>query len=345
MKKTLALMLAVLLVLSMLPAAIAEEEPMTITWIGYGQSPEEGQALELMLEERFNVDLVFPSVKADDADQLNLYLTGGGTFDVLNNAIGANLFNTCVEQQLCRSFPAEWLTEYMPTWCEKSVTVSGVDLETQIAQCSVDGELYAVPLMMANFVEPGIFLIRQDWLDNLGLAMPTDLASFEEVLRAFTFDDPDGNGVDDTYGMNGNGRYYFNYVFAAYGIMKNSYYQLDDGSVVYSNATEDFKEVMKLLQGWYKEGLIDPETITDDRTKQREKWGAGLFGILPDNASWCSSGILQNMVLDQNPDAVIGYMPAFEGCGSFVDYPNALGNQGSFMFGYDTSDEKCITWD
>lgn len=342
MKKVLSILLVLLLAFSTAAVASAEEEPMTIIWVGYSQSPQMDQERQLYLEDRFNVKFEFPAIDAFDEEQVNMWLSGGGEFDVLNLSNGANEFNTCVEQGLARSIPVEWLDEYMPTWMEKAANIIGGDKQTLIEQCSVDGELYAVPLMLAQYMETGIFLIRQDWLDNLGLEMPTTVEEFHDVLYAFTYNDPDGNGVDDTYGMNGNGRYYFNYVFAAYGIMKDSYYVQDDGSVIYTNATEEYKEVMKLLQEWYKEGIIDPETITDDRTKQREKWGQGLFGVLPDNAFWCSSGILQNMVTDQNPDAVISYMPAFEGGGSFVDYPSALGNQGSFMFGADTSDEKCI---
>ena len=342
MKRFLSLVLALAFALSMVAVASAEEERMTIVWIGYSQSPEPDQERELYLEERFNVNLEFPAIDAFDEEQFNMWLSGGGEFDVLNLSLGTNQFNTCVEQGLARSFPVEWLEEYMPTWMEKSASLVGGDVQTLIDQVTVDGEVYAVPLVMANFMEPGIFLIRQDWLDNLGLEMPTTVEEFHDVLYAFTYDDPDGNGVDDTYGMNGNGRYYFNYVFGAYGIMKNSFYLQDDGSVVYTNTTDEYKEVMKLLQSWFQEGIIDPETITDDRNKQREKWGQGLFGVLPDNASWCSTGQLQNMVTDQNPDAVISYMPAFEGGGSFVDYPSAIGNQGAFMFGYNTTDEECI---
>ena len=42
--------------------------------------------------------------------------------------------------------------------------------------------------------------IRMDWLDNLGLAVPVTLDEFRNVARAFTFNDPDNNGKDDTYG-------------------------------------------------------------------------------------------------------------------------------------------------
>ncbi len=35
---------------------------------------------------------------------------------------------------------------------------------------------------------------------KLGLEAPTTLDEFMEVAKAFTFNDPDGNGKDDTYG-------------------------------------------------------------------------------------------------------------------------------------------------
>ena len=43
-------------------------------------------------------------------------------------------------------------------------------------------------------------VIWQDWLDNLGLEMPTTFDELYDVLYAFTYNDPDGNGVQDTYG-------------------------------------------------------------------------------------------------------------------------------------------------
>ena len=42
--------------------------------------------------------------------------------------------------------------------------------------------------------------IRTDWRDALGLENPTTWDDVVEIARAFTYDDPDGNGADDTWG-------------------------------------------------------------------------------------------------------------------------------------------------
>ena len=104
MKRFLSLVLALAFALSMAAVASAEEERMTIVWIGYSQSPEPDQERELYLEERFNVNLEFPAIDAFDEEQFNMWLSGGGEFDVLNLSLGTNQFNTCVEQGLDADF-------------------------------------------------------------------------------------------------------------------------------------------------------------------------------------------------------------------------------------------------
>lgn len=63
-----------------------------------------------------------------------------------------------------------------------------------------DGKTYGIAC--TPFLTEGqVMIIRQDWLDKLGLKAPTTLDEFEEVIRAFTEQDPDGNGKKDTYGF------------------------------------------------------------------------------------------------------------------------------------------------
>src|SRR4030042_2784638 len=92
---------------------------------------------------------------------------------------------------------------------------------------TIDGKMYGLP-------DPGQIpptdglVIRKDWLDKLGLAMPKTMDELIEVARKFTNDDPDGNGKNDTYGFgaypdmagvpeNGPGRR-FAYMLGAYGV-------------------------------------------------------------------------------------------------------------------------------
>ena len=66
-----------------------------------------------------------------------------------------------------------------------------------------DGKL----ALLASPPNPAIWAwkVRTDWLANLGLEVPATPEELLEVARKFTFDDPDGNGKDDTYAFTSAG--------------------------------------------------------------------------------------------------------------------------------------------
>lgn len=66
--------------------------------------------------------------------------------------------------------------------------------------CKVNGKRYRIG-KMANVLPNHTIVIRKDWLDNLGLSIPETPEELLEICRAFTEDDPDGNGKDDTWGI------------------------------------------------------------------------------------------------------------------------------------------------
>lgn len=102
--------------------------------------------------------------------------------------------------------------------------------------------------------------LRQDWLDNLELAMPETLEEWHTVLTAFKNDDPNKNGQADEIPL------YYKWsqlgFQAAYGIT-NGLIQ-EDGVVKHSWYTPQFKEYITLLSQWYAEGLIDQDYLTTD---------------------------------------------------------------------------------
>ena len=60
-----------------------------------------------------------------------------------------------------------------------------------------DGKILGLPFAQLG---PAFFTVRRDWLEKLGLRAPETFEEAYRAWRAFTFDDPDGNGKDDTYG-------------------------------------------------------------------------------------------------------------------------------------------------
>ena len=170
---------------------------------------------------------------------------------------------------------------------------------------SGDNGNYRIP---GDVAEPACetLWIRKDWLDNLGLAVPTTLDELEDCLYKFTFDDPDGNGVDDTYGWNGDGYDYRTFwpwiQGSGDGNGRMDFLRLEDGSYIYGPTTDDCKEWLGRVAKLYADGVIDPSIITD--TDRDEEMANGGFGATYSWVSWNnpSSGTMQSFYAS-NPDA------------------------------------------
>lgn len=162
------------------------------------------------------------------------------------------------------------------------------------------GKIYAVPsLNEVSGVE--LMYARKDWLDRLGLKPPMTLDEYYEVIRAFTEDDPDGNGLDDTVGLTltaNLGR--SSPFFGAFGIQLNAWFERD-GKLVNGNILPETKEALAYLAKLYQEGFLDrefPLNLQNNLYKKIENGTVGLF-----SATWYDTRgpIADNMKKD--PDA------------------------------------------
>ena len=64
-----------------------------------------------------------------------------------------------------------------------------------------DGRIMGLPVPNTLGDSYPILWIRQDWLDALGLSVPSTMEEVLEDAILFATKDPDGNGKADTYGL------------------------------------------------------------------------------------------------------------------------------------------------
>jgi putative aldouronate transport system substrate-binding protein len=139
-----------------------------------------------------------------------------------------------------------------------------------------DGHIYSLPRAeeMDLVGMPNIMFINKVWLDKLGLAMPTTLEEYHDVLKAFKEKDPNGNGKQDEIGLT----FWYNGwcgnegdLLGLFGLPDSSFEAdhrvVRDGKVIYAAVQPEFKEAINYYNGWVKEGLIDPEVATQ-KTEQ-----------------------------------------------------------------------------
>jgi putative aldouronate transport system substrate-binding protein len=125
--------------------------------------------------------------------------------------------------------------------------------------------------------------IRTDWLKNLGMNMPTDLDSFAEVMHAFTYDDPDKDGQNDTFGLAANADFgAFDTIFGAFGIPAGNAtaIELADGTVTTWAKHEDFLEAMTYIKKLIDDGVVEPEWATITKMDMFGKLWTGQAGAM-----------------------------------------------------------------
>lgn len=156
---------------------------------------------------------------------------------------------------------------------------------------SVDGRIYGLPVLGSSYDSIPLMFIRQDWLDKLGLKMPETMEELKAVAHAFTYDDPDGNGKNDTYGLALNGVNILdsgvgdsNAIFNAFGVyLGNDGLDMvtgEDGRVTWGGTnTEGMKQGLAFLQDLYQDGSLAKDFITMDSDAVFEEAGAGRCGI------------------------------------------------------------------
>lgn len=129
------------------------------------------------------------------------------------------------------------------------------------------GHIVAVPRPNAH--DRRGYIINQTWLDNLGLEAPETIEEFVEVSRAFTFDDPDMNGKDDTYGVTFSSTTGRNPLFSQTTDFVSTAYNMSvhwgmpdvDGSFHTRATSELFYDYLDLFKDMYEEGILDRELI------------------------------------------------------------------------------------
>jgi len=125
-------------------------------------------------------------------------------------------------------------------------------------------------------------LVRKDWLDNLGLAVPSTLEELEKVAQAFTEDEPDGNGVDDTVGFVERDES-FNVGFrslSGYFGADNWFTITDDNEVMPSFMQPEYKEAMEWFRNIYANGWMNSDFAVMAKNDQKNYIVQGKGGIV-----------------------------------------------------------------
>ncbi len=137
--------------------------------------------------------------------------------------------------------------------------------EVKSAMTASDGHIYTLPAVeeLGILPYPNFLYINKTWLDEAKLPVPTTIDELKTALMAFK---KRGSNVlplsfrTDSFCGNPHD------LIAAVGGMpdNNDHRIVKDGKVIFTASTDGWKAGVKELGEWYKAGLIDPESFSQD---------------------------------------------------------------------------------
>jgi len=337
---------------------------------------EEGRWDELELEEKFNIDLKMWNILVDSGnmEQVQMMLAAG---DVPDYGFYYTSGKYMYDNGLGRTIPLKMIQEYYPSYY-KMLANEPIGFKFNLVEGTED-EYYGLTMNTSSaYVDGFVPMWRLDWLESLGYDMDDlepmnsvikpeawngkvfysttvfTVDQVRDILRGFTEDDPDGNGVDDTYGSAFARSWYDCYLsYGMFGFVNNgNHFYLDKatGDYVPYYAYTPYRDSLVFLNEMVDKGYMRyvPGEIAY-YLELRDMWNTAKTGFMNtlgaprvlglgygDGEQWPPANILDNT--DKDATFVITPCP---GNGQYLPYDPFNWSGYNYNVG-DISDAKLI---
>lgn len=260
-------------------------------------------------------------------DKLNVTLASG---DIPDLTFIKDPFSSVFRNSVAQG--AFWdLTPFIKDYPNLSTKISKTAWDLTKMQ---DGKNYGVPRPRPSEAD-SFFIVRKDWLDNLGLKVPTTTDELYTVMKAFVEKDPDKNGKNDTIGFAAN---VGPSDMGSLGAIESSFtgvngkWKLVDGKLVYAALLPETRKSLEYLAKAYKEKLIPEDFASLKLTQVSDLFKGNKAGIIMDKAGTMSDYYDKMKALDPNfkqtdfypVTSINGYNPKGPGFNGMMSIPKSV---------------------
>ena len=247
----------------------------TVRWTDAWPNEFMNEGIMKELEEKHNIKINWQVYyNSDWTEQKSLLLASGDLPDAFFGSIC--LTETDVAQN--KDYFVE-LTEGIEKNMPNLTAIFEKEPELKAAAQNRDGEIYSLvkKLPLRPKVANAMY-INKEWLDNLGLSMPTTYEELADVLKAFKEQDADGNGDPNNeipYTNAGSLSGDLSNLLAPFGTIVSrtgNFMQIDaSGNPAFVPITDHYKEAVKWAHELYASGCLDQEYFTQDSSMASAK--------------------------------------------------------------------------
>lgn len=316
MKKFLSLVLALAMVLAVAAPALAEDVPTVTYYVRGGTAAYEpyiypGLVGLLKIQDMAGVKIDW-TVVCGSGDEINaqyLAMMASGNYpDIIqwqhNNDYTGGVAQLYADKIIIRL--NDVIDQYMPNYKKL------LEENPQVAKTLMDDQGNYLYFTVINPLNSDLekvavtwwgLMMRQDWLDNVGMDAPTTIDEWYEVLTAFKEGDPNGNGEMDEIPFDA-GSAGLNLFMPAFGFQNGVYIDPDTGNVAYGQYGEKYKAYLETMAKWYAEGLIQ-NVFADETGAPAASSDPNIYADLAGSWKGLSNYWEQRLpqVLTKNPNA------------------------------------------
>lgn len=308
--------------------AAGESKNLTIDILqGAGLNPPAGDEdiIRTGLEKALNITIHMESGAAGDDynNQLNVRLAGGSAPDI---------FQVPTRNQLVDEAKKNLIMDLTP-YLDKLADYRNMASESM--KKGYIGEKFYSLVQNMNVMPSNTLWIRKDWLDNLQLNMPATTGELLDVAKAFTFNDPDKNGKDDTYGYGGCGLFNnipsgggFDDIFGAFGVPLPGSIYIKDGKVINSMEEAGTKDALVFINSMKAAGVLDPGIFSNSNPQAQQAAIQGKIGIVQMGIFALKKQMFVDQIKQVNPKAEWVQLPSPKGPGGAYTTPKDIAGNG-----------------
>ena len=334
MRKTLSLLLALLMVLSIIPA-MAEEDKGDL-WIGdyeltywipigatnaqhYTDMSEHPFYIWLEEQTGVHINFIHPSWEQMN-QQFNLMMTNNDYYDLIYSIEYPDGPQASVNDGVFLDM--NQFKDLMPDYYKAVTCDDGTfaDWEWGVEKplynvhptarfsdrtLTAEGNMWCVTQVWTDdFPSENGGLIRQDWLDDANLPMPTTLEELEKVLAAFKARGEDIIPMSlDPLGYNSSS----GFIVTAFDVYPAWWTVTGPEVDVHGFADPNFKEYLTLMNKWYDLGYIDPDFMNRDHEGLVSLFLNDRLGIMVD--TWNFPDYIESLYSGADEDFAVSAMP------------------------------------
>lgn len=315
-KRTLGIVLAMLMILTAIPAFAADEdwrtpfaEPIDIhialvenANASFAEGESFGDNLwTRMFKERFNVNVIvdMSATEQDYVQKLNLAIASSTIPDAFpsNNVQFAQLKNAGALADLTAAYEKESSPSMQKMFNKYPEIVETAK--------NAQGELVALPRFFYGYETMTRFIwMRQDWVDADGITQPESIEDMEAIMATFIEKNGAKYGLvldKDLWGM-------YRMASAFHSYPYRSWLAGPDGTLVHGATLPETKTMLSYFAKWYKEGLIRNDFANLDEEAARRDAYNGLVGLSA-GENWFGWVFGNDMVVNQGAGT---YFNSFE---------------------------------